>query len=81
MFWHAEETAMNTLGIAFAGTFAPSLEGRVRARLTVPCEVGVTDEASAAARMPDVDVLVTTSIAENIHRIARGETPANLIAT
>ena len=38
---------MDTLRIAFAGTFAASLEGRVRAHLTLPCDVRVSDEAEA----------------------------------
>lgn len=50
---------MATLGIAFAGTFAASLEGRVRAHLTLPCDVRVSDEAGVVPLMPDVDVLVT----------------------
>lgn len=47
------------LTIAFAGTFAATLEPAVRARLTVPCEVIVADEASVAGKLGDVDVLVT----------------------
>jgi phosphoglycerate dehydrogenase-like enzyme len=45
--------------VAFAGTFAASLEARVRSYLAVPCDVLVADEASIAAKLADVDVLVT----------------------
>jgi phosphoglycerate dehydrogenase-like enzyme len=50
---------MDPIALVFAGTFAASLEKRVRAHLTQPCAVGVADESAVAARMPDVDVLVT----------------------
>jgi len=62
---------METLGVMFAGTFAASLEGRVRAHLTVPCDVGVTDEAAAAARLPDVDVLVTMGFTREMGQAAK----------
>jgi phosphoglycerate dehydrogenase-like enzyme len=45
--------------VAFAGTFAATLEAPVRARLATPCEVLVADEASIVAKLADVDVLVT----------------------
>ena len=47
------------LRIAFAGTFAATLEPAVRARLTMPCEVILADEASVASKLGDVDVLIT----------------------
>jgi len=47
------------LKVAFAGTFAATLEPAVRARLAVPCEVIVSDEAGIAGKLADVDVLVT----------------------
>src|SRR5262249_34752574 len=47
------------LKVAFAGTFAATLEPAVRARLTTPCEVIVADEGSVAARLGDVDALIT----------------------
>lgn len=62
---------METLGVMFAGTFAASLEGRVRARLAVPCEVGVTDEAAAASRLADVDVLVTMGFTREMGQAAK----------
>lgn len=43
--------------VAFAGTFALSLEERVRAHLDLPCDVIRADEASIASQMADVDVL------------------------
>jgi phosphoglycerate dehydrogenase-like enzyme len=47
------------LRVAFAGTFAATLEPSVRARLTAPCDVIVSDEAGIVPRLFDVDVLVT----------------------
>jgi phosphoglycerate dehydrogenase-like enzyme len=47
------------LRLAFAGTFAARLEPQVRVHLDVPCDVIVGDEGSIAARLADVDVLVT----------------------
>ena len=47
------------LRVAFAGTFAASLEPRVRAHLDVPCDIVLTDEVGVVSRLPDVDVLVT----------------------
>lgn len=45
--------------VAFAGTFAASLEPRVRAHLRVPAEVTRADEATIVSTLPAVDVLVT----------------------
>ena len=51
--------------VAFAGAFAVRLAVRVRAHLAVPCDVilvadaGRADDAGIAARLADVDVLVT----------------------
>src|SRR2546426_5871817 len=50
---------MDMLRVVFAGTFSASLEGAVRGHLGVPCDVILADEASIAARLSDVDVLVT----------------------
>src|SRR2546425_5156483 len=47
------------LAVAFAGTFAASLEAPVRAHLGLPCEVVVADEAGVVGKLGDVDVLVT----------------------
>src|SRR6267143_3289238 len=47
------------LAVAFAGTFAASLEAPVRARLGIPCEVVVADEAGIVGKLGGVDVLVT----------------------
>ena len=46
----------NMLRIAFAGTFAATLEPAVRAQLTLPCEIILADEASVAGKLGDVDV-------------------------
>ena len=50
---------MGTMRVAFAGTFAASLEARVRSRLSVPCDVVVADEAAIVSKLAEVDVLVT----------------------
>jgi len=47
------------LQIAFAGTFASTLEAPVRARLQLPCDVVVDDETRIASRLSSVDVLVS----------------------
>lgn len=47
------------LRVAFAGTFSATLEPSVRARLAMPCDVILGDEASIVSRLSDVDVLVT----------------------
>jgi phosphoglycerate dehydrogenase-like enzyme len=47
------------LNVAFAGTFAASLEPRVRAHLTAPCGVLVAEEGGIASKLGDVDVLIT----------------------
>src|SRR5437867_11182790 len=45
--------------VAFAGTFAASVEPRVRQLLRLPCQVTVIDEAGVIATLPEIDVLVT----------------------
>ena len=45
--------------VAFAGAFAAQLAEPVRARLSLPCEVVVDDEAGIVPRLADVDVLVS----------------------
>lgn len=62
---------MDTLAVMFAGTFAASLEARVRARLTLPCEVTVADEGAVAALVPRVDVLVTMGFTREMGAAAR----------
>src|SRR5215475_8914855 len=47
------------LQVAFAGTFASTLEPSVRARLAVPCGIIHADEAGIVSRLSDVDVLVS----------------------
>src|SRR5262249_1643135 len=54
---HAMETSM--LRVAFVGALAGSFADRVRAHLTVPCEIVHTDEKHATDVLPDVDVVVT----------------------
>ena len=62
---------MEPIAIVFAGTFAASLETRVRAHLTLPSTVTVADEAAAAALMPDVDVLVTMAFTREMGQRAK----------
>ena len=38
------------LGIGFAGTFAATLEARVRAQLNVPCNIIVANEAGMGGK-------------------------------
>ena len=45
--------------VAFAGAFAAQMAEPVRARLSLPCEVVVDDEAGIVPRLDDVDVLVS----------------------
>lgn len=45
--------------VAFVGAFAARLAAPVQARLAVPCDVIVGDEASIIPRLHDVDVLVS----------------------
>ena len=45
--------------VAFAGSFAAQLAEPVRARLSLPCEVLVDDEAGIVSQLADVDVLVS----------------------
>lgn len=47
------------LRVAFMGALSASFAESVRARLTVPCEILVTDEADVISLLPEVDVLVT----------------------
>jgi phosphoglycerate dehydrogenase-like enzyme len=61
---------MHPLAVLFAGTFAASLETRVRRHLTLPCEVGVADEASVARLIPNVDVLVTMAFTRQMAEAA-----------
>lgn len=57
--------------VAFAGTFAASLEARVRARLDVPCEIVTADETAVVARLADVDVLVSLVFTREMAAVAR----------
>jgi phosphoglycerate dehydrogenase-like enzyme len=45
--------------VAFAGAFAAQMAEPVQARLALPCEVVVDDEAGIVPRLADVDVLVS----------------------
>ena len=59
------------LRVAFAGTFAASLEPRVRAHLTVPCDVLLADEAAIVGKLGEVDVLVTLGFTRVMAAAAR----------
>ncbi|HYM69660.1 MAG TPA: 2-hydroxyacid dehydrogenase [bacterium] len=45
--------------VVFAGAFSSAFADRVRAILTIACEIAVIDESTIVSRMPDVDILVT----------------------
>jgi phosphoglycerate dehydrogenase-like enzyme len=57
--------------VAFAGTFAATLEPRVRALLSAPCDVVLCDEAGIVARLPDLDVLVTLAFTREMAAAGR----------
>ncbi len=59
------------LRIAFAGTFAASLEPQVRARLGSDHDVIVGTEAGIATRLADVDVLVSLAFTSDMGAAAR----------
>jgi phosphoglycerate dehydrogenase-like enzyme len=70
MLWRScQETAM--LRLAFAGTFAASLADSVRARIDLPCEVIVADEAAIVPQLADIDVLVSLSFDRAMAQAAR----------
>ncbi len=59
------------MNIAFAGTFAASLEPRVRAHLPEPCAIDIGDEAAIVGRLADVDVLVTLAFTQEMAAAAK----------
>jgi phosphoglycerate dehydrogenase-like enzyme len=74
---------MNTTGaqlrVAFAGAFAVHLTERVRAHLSMPCEIIQTDEVEILAQLPEVDVLVsmafTAAMGALSHRLKLVQVP------
>jgi phosphoglycerate dehydrogenase-like enzyme len=65
--------------IAFAGSFAVRLADAVRARLSIPCEMVVDDEARILSRLAEADVIVsmgfTKEMAEASHRLRLIQVP------
>ena len=59
------------LQIAFAGTFAATLEAPVCARLPLPCDVVVADETRIVSRLSSVDVLVTLAFTREMGAAAK----------
>ena len=59
------------LQIAFAGTFAATLEAPVRARLPLPCVVVVDDATRIASRLSSVDVLVSLAFTREMGAAAK----------
>ena len=57
--------------VAFAGTFSRSLEPSVRARLGMPCDVLLGDEADIVSQLSDVDVLVTLGFSREMGAAAK----------
>lgn len=61
---------MSVFRLAFAGTFAARLEPEVRAQLAMPCEIVLGDEATIAAKLGDVDALVTMAFTREMAAVA-----------
>ena len=59
------------LAIGFAGTFAASLAGPVRAQLNVPCNIIVADEAGIVSQLSGVEVLVTMGFTREMGEAAK----------
>ncbi|HET8575584.1 MAG TPA: 2-hydroxyacid dehydrogenase [Methylomirabilota bacterium] len=57
--------------VAFAGSFSVRLADRVQAHLAAPCDVMLADEAGIAARLGEVDVLVTMAFTREMAAAAR----------
>jgi phosphoglycerate dehydrogenase-like enzyme len=57
--------------VAFAGTFAARLEGQVRTRLRIPCDIVVGGEANVVTQLPEVDVLVALAFTREMGAAAR----------
>ena len=68
---HDAEGGPATFRVAFAGTFAATLEQRVRAHLGVPCDVIMADEAGIVSLLSDVDVLVALAFTREMGAAAR----------
>src|SRR6476660_8787289 len=68
-----------TMKIVFAGSFAARLADPVRARLAIPCEMVVDQEARILPGLADADVLVsmafTRQMAEAGHRLRLIQVP------
>jgi phosphoglycerate dehydrogenase-like enzyme len=58
------------LQIGFAGVFPASLEEPVRRYLRTPCDIAVASEADIAARLPELDVLVTMGFTAEMGKAA-----------
>ncbi|HKU97790.1 MAG TPA: 2-hydroxyacid dehydrogenase [Vineibacter sp.] len=59
------------LRVAFAGTFAASLEPQVRARLGAGYDIVTDDETGIVARMADIDMLVSLAFTRDMGVAAR----------
>jgi phosphoglycerate dehydrogenase-like enzyme len=59
------------LKVAFVGALSSSFADRVRAHLTVPCEVIHTDEKNSIDVLPNVDVLVTLAFTREMGEVVR----------
>jgi phosphoglycerate dehydrogenase-like enzyme len=56
--------------VAFAGSFATRIAEPVRARLSLPCELIVGDEAAIIPQLADVDVLVSMGFTARMAEVA-----------
>jgi phosphoglycerate dehydrogenase-like enzyme len=59
------------LAIASAGVFSARLEEPVRARLDMPCEVVVADEAGIVSKLADIDILITLAFSREMGTAAK----------
>jgi len=57
--------------VAFVGAFAVRLADRVKAHLTVPCDVILADEAGIASQIVEVDAVVTLAFTREMGMAAR----------
>ena len=59
------------LRVAVVGTFAASVEARVRTRVTTPCDFIVVEEAQVVSCMSEVDVVVTMAFTREMAGAAK----------
>lgn len=60
------------LSVAFVGPLASSFADRVRAHLSTPCHITLTDEDEVLSVLPRVQILVTLVFTEAMGRVGQG---------